>query len=306
MSVLQNKKYLIVIAGPTAVGKTALSIRVAQHFHTEILSADSRQFYKEMNIGTAKPSAEELAAVPHHFINTLHITDEYTVGMYEAQALQVLQELYTKHDLVVLTGGSGLFIKTLCEGLDDIPEVAPSIREELNAAFKKNGLETLLEELKEKDPDYYETVDRGNPVRIIRALEICRGTGKPFSSFRTSNKKERFFTTIKIALDRPREELYKRIDLRMDQMLAEGLVEEAKNLYQYKNKNALQTVGYSEVFDFLDGLYDAEEMERLLKRNSHHYAKRQLTWFRKDKEYHWFLPGQEERIFSFIESQIQK
>lgn len=302
---MTQDNYLILLTGPTAVGKTALSIRIAQHFKTEILSADSRQFYREMTIGTAKPSAEELAAVPHHFINNLGIGEEYTAGMYETEALTLLEELFKKHKTVILTGGSGLFIKALCEGLDDIPAAGDGIREALNDTFEKEGLGPLLKELKEKDPDYYEIVDRDNPVRIIRALEVCRSTGMPFSSFRTGTKKERPFKIIKIALSRDREELYQRIDARMDQMLSEGLINEVKSLYEHRHNNALQTVGYSEVFDFLDEKYDYEEMVRLLKRNSRRYAKRQLTWFYRDTEYRWFHPGQEREILLYIEGNFE-
>ncbi len=301
---MERDKYLIVISGPTAVGKTELSIKIARHFHTEILSADSRQFYKELSIGTAKPSESELASATHHFINNLSIQEEYTAGMYETEALKLLDILFKQYDHVVLTGGSGLFIRALCEGLDDMPEVGPEVRIELNRAFEKEGLESLLKELSEKDPVYYEVVDRENPVRIIRALEICRGTGLPYSSFRTSNKKERPFKILKIGLNRDREELYQRIDLRMDQMLANGLIEEVKGLLAFKNNNALQTVGYSEVFSFLEGAYDYEEMMRLLKRNSRRYAKRQLTWFTKDTEYRWFHPDQEKEILAYITSQL--
>jgi tRNA dimethylallyltransferase len=301
-----SKKHLLVIAGPTAVGKTSMAIELALHFKTEIVSADSRQFYKEMIIGTAKPSEEELAKVKHHFINNLSIEQEYTAGIYETEALALLDILFQKHDVVVLTGGSGLFIKTLCEGMDDIPEVENNIREQLNKEFEKNGLEELLKELAVKDPTYYETVDRSNPVRIIRALEVCRGTGKSFSSFRTSVKKERPFNIIKIGLKRDREELYQRIDQRMDQMLEEGLVEEAKGLYPLKELNALQTVGYSEIFGYIDGLYDYYEMVRLLKRNSRRYAKRQLTWFGKDQEYKWIHPSEGEEILEWVKKIIKK
>jgi tRNA dimethylallyltransferase len=299
-----KQKYLLIVAGPTAVGKTNIAIELALHFKTEIVSADSRQFYREMNIGTAKPSATELALIKHYFINNLSIEQEYTVGTYETEALALLDVLFQKYDVVILVGGSGLFIKTLCEGLDTIPEVAPEVRKQLNAEFEKEGLKPLLKELKEKDPTYYETVDKANPVRVIRALELCRGTGMPFSSFRTSSKKERSFQTIKIGLNLTREELYKRIEDRMEGMLANGLIEEAKTFYSFRYLNALQTVGYSEVFDYLDGQYDYEEMVALLKRNSRRYAKRQLTWFDKDKEYKWFEPSQKKEILEFIESKI--
>jgi tRNA dimethylallyltransferase len=294
-------KYLLVVAGPTAVGKTDLAIRLAEHFKTEILSADSRQFYREMTIGTAKPTEVELAKVKHHFINNLSIKEEYTVGKYEIEALALLQVLFLKYDTVILTGGSGLFIKALCDGMDDIPEVAPEIREKLNEEFKEHGLAPLLEELKEKDPAYYEIVDKANPIRVIRALELCRGTGTPFSYFRTSVKKERPFQIIKVGLNRDREELYQRIEQRMDAMLEDGLIEEAKKLYDFRNLNALQTVGYTEVFDYIEGKYTYEEMVHQLKQNSRRYAKRQLTWFSKDKEFVWFRPGQEKEIIRFVE-----
>ncbi len=298
-------KYLLLITGPTAVGKTDLSIRLAQQYKTEIVSADSRQFYREMTIGTAKPSAVELALVKHHFINNLSVEQEYTAGRFEEEALNVLEILFKKHDIVILTGGSGLFIKMLCEGMDDIPEVSPEIREVLNSEFQNKGLDFLLNELKEKDPIYYETVDRANPVRVIRALEIVRGTGIPFSSYRTSTKKTRPFNVLKIGLNRDREELYQRIDQRIEDMLKNGLIEEVKNLYPFRNLNALHTVGYSEVFAYIDGEYDYNEMERLLKRNSRRYAKRQLTWFLKDKEMFWFHPEQEKEIIQKIDYLIR-
>ena len=300
METKARQKYLLVVAGPTAVGKTSLAIRLALDFETEIVSADSRQFYKEMNIGTAKPSETELTLVKHHFINNLSIEQEYTAGIYETEALALLETLFQKQEVVVLVGGSGLFIKALCEGLDAIPQVEPGVREQLNSEFKKEGLEPLLKELKEKDPVYYELVDRANPVRVIRALELCRGTGMPFSSFITAEKKERSFHTIKIGLNIAREELYKRIEDRMDAMLANGLIEEAKRLYPLRHLNALHTVGYTEVFGYLDGQYNYEEMHILLKQNSRRYAKRQLTWFGKDKEYKWFEPAQEKEILAFI------
>ncbi len=300
------RKYLIVVAGPTAVGKTEMAIKLALHYKTEILSADSRQFYKEMTIGTAKPTEEELASVRHHFINNLSIKEEYTAGKYETEALNLLSLLFQKHDVVILTGGSGLFIKALCDGMDDIPVVDPEIRKKLNKEFEENGLETLLNELQEKDPDYFATVDRSNPVRVIRALELCRGTGKPFSFYRTSSKKERPFEIIKIAINRDREELYERIDQRMETMLANGLVEEAKRLYPFKDLNALQTVGYTEVFEFLDGMYGEDEMIRLLKQNSRRYAKRQLTWFSKDKDFVWFMSSQSKEIIEYVEEIISK
>ncbi len=293
-------KYLLLIAGPTAVGKTSLAIQLALYFKTEVLSADSRQFYKEMTVGTATPTLVERATVKHHFIDNLSIQDEYSAGMYEEDALALLEVLFKKYDTIVLTGGSGLFIKALCEGMDAIPQVDPQLRTLLNKEFETYGLAPLLEELKEKDPNYYEQVDKANPIRVIRALELCRGTGMPFSSFRTALKKERPFEIIKIGLNRDRSELYARIEQRMDAMLDEGLVEEVRALLPFRNLNALQTVGYSEVFGYLNGKYDYEEMVRLLKQNSRRYAKRQLTWFLKDKEMQWFEPNQEIEILDCV------
>jgi tRNA dimethylallyltransferase len=300
-----KNKYLLIVAGPTAVGKTSLAIQLALHYNTEIISADSRQFYQEMNIGTAKPTEAELRLVKHHFINNLSVHEEYTSGQYESEALKLLDDIFLKHSIVVLVGGSGLYIKALSEGLDNIPKVAPEIRLQLNAEFRKDGLEPLLKELKEKDFSYYEEVDRANPVRIIRALELCRGTGMPFSSFRTSEKKERSFKTIKVGLNRMRNELYQRIDNRIELMLENGLVKEAETLFPIKHLNALQTVGYTEVFKFLEGEYSYTEMVSLLKRNSRQYAKRQLTWFGKDKEFKWFEANQEAEILKFVENEMR-
>jgi tRNA dimethylallyltransferase len=297
---MSEKKYVIVLAGPTAVGKTDLSLKLAKYYDTEIISADSRQFYKELNIGTAKPSVEELAEVKHHFINSHSITTAYNVGQYEVDALQVIEKLFQKKKVAILTGGSGLFIKAVCEGMDKMPEVDKMLRAELAQRFEKEGLERLAEELQKLDPEYYETVDKQNPHRIMRALEVCLSTGKPFSSFRTQHKASRPFEIIKIALERPRQELYQRIDLRMDYMIAQGLLEETKNLQNYQHHNALQTVGYQEIFAYLKGEYDWEEAVRLLKRNSRRYAKRQMTWFKKDTEFHWFSAIEEEKIWAFL------
>ncbi|MDX2303603.1 MAG: tRNA (adenosine(37)-N6)-dimethylallyltransferase MiaA [Microscillaceae bacterium] len=301
---MKKKKYLIVIAGPTAVGKTDLSIRLAQYFDTEILSADSRQFYKELNIGTAKPSPKELFQVRHHLINSHSIQEYYHVGQYEVDALAILEDIFAKKDVAVLVGGSGLYIKALCDGMDKMPETDLEIRKELTLIWQSQGLEVLLDELKVSDPDYFEQVDRANTHRIIRALEVCRISGLPFSSFRTQAAVERPFFCIKIALQRDRELLYQRIEQRMDQMLEQGLIEEASTLLPYENHSALQTVGYQEVFGYLKGDYDQEEMVRLLKRNSRRYAKRQFTWFRKDEGMVWFEPTQEAEILRHIQSAI--
>lgn len=299
-----DPKYLILVLGPTAVGKTDLCLKLAKKFKTEILSCDSRQFYREMNRGTAKPSLLELAEIPHHFINNLSIFDPYDVRKYEEEALELLEKLYQKHTLVLLTGGSGLFADVVVNGMDAIPEVNSEIREEIIKEYQSKGLSWLQEAVNEVDPEFFAQVDRRNPQRLMRALEICRGTGLKFSSFRTKNKVKRPFEVIKIGLDRPREELYQRIDNRMEEMLSQGLIEEAESLFEKKGLNALQTLGYTEIFDFLEAKYDKEELIRLLKRNSRRYAKRQLTWFRRDPLIHWFHPSEEQEIFTFLEHQI--
>ena len=299
-----DPKYLILVVGPTAVGKSDLCLNLAKKFQTEILSCDSRQFYREMNRGTAKPSSEELAEIPHHFINNLSIHDSYDVRKYEEEALALLGKLFQKHGVVILTGGTGLFADVVVNGMDAIPEVVPEIREEIIQEYQSKGLTWLQGAVEEVDPEFYAQVDRGNPQRLMRALEIWRGTGLKFSSFRTKKKVKRPFEVIKIGLNRPREELYQRIDSRMDQMLAEGLFEEAEGLFEKRELNALQTLGYTEIFDFLEGKYDKEELIRLLKRNSRRYAKRQLTWFRRDPLIHWFHPSEEREILAFLANQI--
>ena len=296
----KDNKRLVVVVGPTAVGKTSLCIKLAQLFNTDIVSADSRQFYKELNIGTAKPSIEEMQGLKHHFINSHSVKEEYDVGKYEADALALLEKLFKEKDIIILTGGSGLYIKAVCEGFDEMPEVKEGLREELNRQYAENGLEPLVKELEELDPDYAAEVDVDNPQRVIRALEVIKSAGKPYSSFRKQSKKVRPFDILKIGLVREREELYERIDRRMDEMLSQGLLKEATALYEYKNKYALQTVGYQELFDFIDNKYDYSEAVRLLKRNSRRYAKRQLTWFKKDKEIKWFHPHEEDELINYI------
>ncbi|WP_209331951.1 tRNA (adenosine(37)-N6)-dimethylallyltransferase MiaA [Lunatimonas salinarum] len=300
----QQTNTLLIISGPTAVGKTDLCINLAKKFNTFIISADSRQFFKEMNIGTAKPSPELLQKATHYFINSLSIHDSYDVRQYENEVLDLLNLKFPDYNPIILSGGSGLYIDAVVVGLDDMPQIDPKWRMELVFRLEKNGLRPLQEQLQSLDPVYYATVDLQNPQRIIRALEVCLGTGKRYSSFRTKKKSKRPFKTIKLALARDREELYQRINQRMDQMIAEGLFEEAEKLYPFRTCNALQTVGYTEIFGFMDGLYDREEAVRLLKRNSRRYAKRQLTWLRKDPEYHWFHPDQEEKIVDFIYRQM--
>lgn len=297
-------KTLVIIAGPTAVGKTDLCVKIAKIFETEVVSADSRQFYRELAIGTAKPSAEEMAGVKHHFINSHSIQDYYSVGDFERDCLVVLDEIFQRKDVVILTGGSGMFIKMITDGIDEMPEADLDLRKQLAQRFENEGLEVLAKELKTLDSIYYEQVDIQNTQRVLRALEVCISTGKPFSSFRKNQKVERPFSMIKIALERPREELYARIDKRMDIMLANGLEEEAKSVIDFREHYALKTVGYREMYEHLDGEYDREEMVRLLKRNSRRYAKRQMTWFKNQDEFQWFDAKDEEGIISFINKQI--
>lgn len=301
-----KKKFLIVMLGPTASGKTSLSIQLARHFQTEIISADSRQFYREMNIGTAKPTAKEMEEIPHHLIDFLNITEEYSVGKFEKDALECLEEIYTRKETALLAGGSGLYVKALCEGLDQMPVTSEKIRQQLNSIFQQEGLGTLLQKLQELDPEYYNVVDKNNPQRIIRALEVCLSSDRPFSSFRIQKKAIRPFQSIKIGLEWPRKVLYERIEKRMDEMIAGGLLEEAKSLYWFRQFNALQTVGYSEIFDFLEGKYDWPTTIELLKRNSRRYAKRQLTWFKKDKEIRWFAPENQDEIISYLREQMEQ
>ncbi|KUG08629.1 tRNA (adenosine(37)-N6)-dimethylallyltransferase MiaA [Solirubrum puertoriconensis] len=282
---------LLVVAGPTAVGKTALCVRLAQHLGTEVISADARQFFRQMSIGTAKPTAAEMQGVPHHFIDSHSVEEEYSAGRYEADCLALLQALFQRHQVVILTGGSGLYLQAITDGFDDLPPADTAVREQLQQQLEEQGLPALVAQLAELDPVCHARIDRQNHVRVLRALEVTLSTGKPFSSFHGSSAKaERPFEVLKVALAREREELYQRIDMRVDQMLAEGLLEEVKALLPYREKQALQTVGYQEIFGFLDGEYDWEEAVRLLKRNTRRYAKRQLTWLRRDPAYHWLHP----------------
>lgn len=292
---------LIVLVGPTAVGKTGIAIRLAKHFRTEVISADSRQVFREMEIGTAKPSVEELSAVTHHFINSRSISQGYDAGTYGAEAREMLDKIFDGNPIAVLCGGSGLYIKAVLEGFDDYPSIPAQIREDLIGEFEIQGLPWLQREISTNDPEYFEVVDRNNPQRLMRALEVIRFTGKPFSGFQKKERKVLPFEVVKIGLTLDREILYQRIDSRMDEMIAKGLFEEAKALFPQRNLPALQTVGYQEIFDFLNGKHDREEAIRLLKRNTRHYAKRQLTWFTKDKEIRWFSPDDWEGILSACE-----
>ncbi len=283
-------KTLIVLLGPTGVGKTELSLLLAERLGAPIISCDSRQIYRELPIGTAAPTADEQARVQHYFIGTHSITDNYNAGQYEADALALLTKLFVEHDTLVMTGGSMLYIDAVCRGLDDIPHVSPTTREQVQQDYAAGGLEALQAELQACDPTYFAEVDRQNPQRLMHAIEICRETGKPFSSFRTGAKKERDFRIVKVGLNRDRAELYERINLRVEQMLAAGLEAEARAVYPQRDLNSLNTVGYKELFRYFDGEYSRDEAIRLIKQDSRHYAKRQLTWFNRDTEIHWFDP----------------
>ena len=284
-----EKKYLISIVGPTAIGKTSKSIAIAESLNTEIISCDSRQFYKEMTIGTAVPDQQELKTVKHHFIQNISIFNQYNVGDYEKEALQLIEEKFKTNEFLCLTGGSGLYQNAVIKGLDYFPEVDKNIREELNGIFKNQGLQPLQKQLEELDPEYHKIVDLNNPHRIIRALEICIGTSKPYSSYlknRESNKRN--FNSIKIGLTAERKVIYDRIEIRVDNMIESGLIEEAKSLYPHRSLNALQTVGYKELFDFFDNKISLEKAIEEIKKNTRRYAKRQMTWFRKQDDIKWF------------------
>lgn len=295
-------KRLLVVVGPTGSGKTDLSIRLALHYAAPILSTDSRQVYRGMPIGTAQPSVGQLQAVEHHFIASHDLKDNLSCGEYEVQALARLEQLFTTHDYVVAVGGSGLYVRVLCEGMDDLPQADESLRAELNRRLTDEGVESLAAQLRELDPVYYETVDRSNPARVVRALEVCLQTGRPYSELRTGERRPRPFEIVKIGIDLPREVLYDRIDRRVDQMLVDGLEAEARALYPYRALNALQTVGYREFFDYFDGHIGYDEAVELIKRNSRRYAKRQLTWFRRDSEICWFAPDDDAAIIAHVDS----
>lgn len=283
-----SKKTLITIVGPTAVGKTSLSILIASYFNTEIISCDSRQFYKEMTIGTAVPEKEELAVVPHHFIQNRSVFEDYNVGTYERDALNVLDTLFKKHNTVVMVGGSGLYVKAVLEGLDDFPKIDPSIRLELKHVLETEGIIPLQDQLKKLDVTTYNTIDIENPQRVIRALEICIGSNLPYSSYTGKLKKKRKFNSIVIGLNGEREKIYERINRRVDLMVEKGLLDEAKKLYPNKELNALQTVGYKELFSFFEEKVTKDEAIQEIKKNTRRFAKRQLTWFNKDASIYWF------------------
>jgi len=297
-------KTLISVVGPTAIGKTALAIQLAQHFGTEIISADSRQFFREMAIGTAKPSAAELAAAKHHFIDSHSVSQLFSTGDFEVEGLKKLDEIFRKHDVAIMVGGSGLYVNALINGLDDMPDIDLSIREKLNKQFEEEGLSVIQNQLAELDPEYFAKVDQQNPQRMIRGLEVYLSTGQKLSSMLSATKKERPFNIIKIGLNTDRAVLYDRINRRVDQMMANGLVEEVELLIPFRKYNALNTVGYSELFDYLDGKIALEDAVAAIKQNTRRFAKRQLTWFRRDDEVTWFEPDQSKQIIDFAENKI--
>lgn len=293
-------KRLVVIVGATGSGKTDLSIGLAERLSAPIISTDSRQFYRGLAIGTAQPTIEQQQRVEHHLINCFDIDEEVNCGSYERMALERLEELFKTHDTVVAVGGSGLYIKALCEGMDDLPDADPALREELLQRLETEGLESLVEQLRELDEVYYNEVDRCNPQRVLRGVEVCLTTGQPYSALRKGGAKPRNFDIIKIGVDMAREELYDRINRRVDMMIEEGLESEARAMLPHRHLNALQTVGFSEMFDYFDGKISFEEAVELIKRNSRRYAKRQMTWFRRDKDIHWFERPNAEDIVAYL------
>lgn len=289
---MPHKPLLIVIAGPTAVGKTAVSIEVAEYFGCSIISADSRQFYRDLKIGTAAPDALQLSRAKHHFVGQLALDEPYDVSKYETEVLALLSDLFSENPVVVLTGGSGLYIQAVCEGLDNLPDSDPEIRAVLRLKYEEEGIVVLRSMLQKLDPEYYAKVDLANPNRLLRALEVCLSTGKTFSSFRTDQKTERPFNILKIGLDLPRNELHQRINARVEQMMADGLETEARNYYSFRDLNALNTVGYKELFEYFDGNCNLSEAVEKIKTNTRRYARRQLTWFRRDKAMLWCWPDE--------------
>jgi tRNA dimethylallyltransferase len=293
------KNFLIVLLGPTGVGKTDISIDIAVHFNSEIMSADSRQFFSEMSIGTAVPAEHLLRKVKHHFTRFISVKDYYSSSLFERDVVKLLPELFSRNNIVLMSGGSGMYIDAVCKGIDDIPDVDPAIREKYITMYRNEGIEGLRETLRILDPEHYAVVDRNNHKRIIRALEICETTGRPYSSFLKKQRRERDFGIIKIGLERDRADLYSRINSRVDEMIKNGLEDEVKQLIEYRNLNALNSVGYKEFYDYFDGKTSKEKTIELIKRNSRRYAKRQLTWWGKDKEIKWFKPEQMKEMIEY-------
>ena len=294
------EKTLIVITGPTAVGKTALCLDVAKHFHIPVINADSRQIFRELKIGTAPPTEAQMQQVHHDFVGILGLDDYYSASLFEQQVLELLGRQFLSSDYALMAGGSMMYIDAVCDGIDDIPTIDDQTRTTMKQRLADEGLEALCEELRQRDPEYYEIVDRQNPRRVVHALEICLMTGKTYTSFRKREKRQRPFSIVKIGLNRPREELYDRINRRVDQMMADGLLEEAKALYPKRHLNALNTVGYKELFDYIDGRWPLEEAVERIKGNTRRYARKQLTWFKKDESIRWFHPDETETIIKYI------
>ena len=299
-------KTLIVILGPTGVGKSDISVQLAKYLHTDIISADSRQVFRELSIGTAVPPETDLQTVPHHFIQTRSIHDYYNVSQYETEVLEIAGQLFKTKNTLILTGGSMLYIDTICKGIDDIPTVTPEIRNEVIDWYNKNGLEALQQRLKQLDPEYYQIVDLNNAKRLLHAVEICQMTGKTFTSFRKNTFRERPFHILKIGINQNRDLLYERINNRVDRMMEAGLLEEARSVYPHRSLNSLNTVGYKELFDYFDGSCTLDEAVDLIKRNSRRYARKQLTWFRRDKEINWFTPDQFRDIVQYVNEKLCK
>ncbi len=295
-------KTLIVIVGPTGVGKTALCLEVAERLGTFIINADSRQIFSDIPIGTAAPTAEEQKRVKHFFVGKLHINDYYNASMFENDVIELLDKLFGEKDNIIMSGGSMMYVDAVCNGIDDIPSVNENIRQQVKSLYETDGLDIIKEKLKKLDPEYFEIVDKNNPKRVIHALEICLSTGKTYTSFRTNTKKERSFRIIKIGLNRDRDELYSRIDKRVDLMIENGLMEEAQQMYPYKELNSLNTVGYKELFNYFDGKCTLDEAIFKIKSNTHKYCRKQLTWFKRDKDIHWFNPDNVEEIIKYIYS----
>ena len=303
---MSSAKTLIVITGPTAVGKTALCLDIAQHFGIPVINADSRQIYKELKIGTASPTIEQMRRVPHYFVGSLSLHDYYSASLFEQQVLEILQREFEHSDYALLTGGSMMYIDAVCNGIDEIPTVDDATRELLKSRLSSEGLEPLVEELRRLDPEYYEIVDKQNPRRVVHGLEICLMTGKTYTSFRKREKKERPFRIVKIGLNRDREELYNRINQRVDQMMTDGLLDEAQRLYPMRHMNALNTVGYKEMFAYIDGTWTLEEAVERIKGNTRRYARKQLTWYKKDEQIRWFHPDEIEQIYSYISQDYEQ
>lgn len=296
--------HLVILLGPTGVGKTELSLRVAEHFGSPIISSDSRQLYKDLPVGTAAPTPEQMARVKHYMVGTLNLTDYYSASNFEEDVLSLLQTLHQTKPTVVMTGGSMMYIDAVSKGIDEIPTVTPEIREAIYTQFEREGLENILEELKVSDPVHYDEVDRMNYKRVIHAVEICRMTGEPYSSFRTNSRKQRPFNIIKVGLTRDREELYNRINRRVDQMLTDGFLEEAHKVYPFRHLNSLNTVGYKELFKYFDGEWPLDLAVEKIKRNSRVYARKQMTWFKRDEEIRWFHPEKEDEIIQYLDEKV--